>query len=314
MVTSIHTQAPLIIGNRCWEERVRDAYFNLNVTFKSPQIGSGRLCDRNLGQLGLSNLRSSPSQYLRTHASASESYFLITLPLQSNIHMQQGRKDVYCDSGHILLQHANEPYVFEYAHDNNLWVVKVPCSILRKFIPQPENYTAMSFNGASGIGRLFTQNVLMLGEELLEGRVDEQQQTFYTTHLLSLFAQVLKQDERIVHSELPTIRQAQLYKIQHYMAQHLHNADLNPQSVAEACGISVRYIHSLFKDQNTTFTRYLQQQRLQYAFETLAQQTALSITEVAYQSGFNDQSHFTRLFKQAYQFTPKEVKQQKHIQ
>ncbi|UOO91371.1 helix-turn-helix domain-containing protein [Vitreoscilla stercoraria] len=309
----LHEMQPLILGNLDWQKRVSHTYFDLNVTFQSPKTGSGRLCDETLDTLGFSCLQSSPIQYLRSKASAVESYFLITLPLSSRLHMQQCHRDVTCEQGHILLQHANDPYLFEHAQDNMMWVVKVPSKLLQKYVPCPEIYTAMAFDGLNGVGRLFSQNVSLLGEELLSGRLNRTQEHFYSDYLLTLFAQVLQQDNRIVFSEESSIREAQLYKVKNHILHHLQDAGLSPQTVATACGISLRYIHNLFKNQDITFTQFVQKQRLRYAFELLSQTNSLSITEIAYQSGFNDQSHFTRLFKQTYQFTPKEIQQHKHL-
>lgn len=313
MNTDGHSKHAMIWGSPSWEQRVREVYFNLNVAFRCPQSGSGRLLDQALGNINISCLNSSAVRYQRPLVSNSESCFLITMPLQDGIRMQQGQKDTVCGRGHVLLQHANEPYTLEYEHENTLWVMKVPARLLNNYVNHAEMYTAMTFDGHTGIGRLFTQNVLVLGEELFNNRLNMQQEAFYNDYLLQLFAQMVTQDARIVHSDSSNVRTAQLHKIQQFMCTHLHNADLNPSYVAAACGISVRYLHNLFKNQDTTFTRFLQQQRLQAAYVSLQQHPILSVSDVAYRCGFNDQSHFTRLFKQTYQITPLSFKKQGKI-
>ena len=247
-------------------------------------------------------------QYQRLKPAQHESYFLITLPLQNRIRMQQGQKDVYCERGQVLLQHANEPYVFEYGHENTLWVMKVPSKLLKQHIAHPENLTASVFDGNTGTGKLLSQNMVLLGQELLNGHLDSQQTAYYNDFLLQLFAQVVKQDARVLLSDERSVRQAQLLKIQNFIATNLSHSELNPQYVAAACGISVRYLHSLFQDLDSTFTRYLQQQRLQAAYQCLQQQPERSVSDIVYSCGFNDQSHFTRLFKLTYQTTPSALK------
>ena len=222
--------------------------------------------------------------------------------------MQQGQKDVYCERGQVLLQHANEPYVLEYGHENTLWVMKVPSKLLKQHINHPENHTASVFDGNTGIGKLLSQNMVLLGQELLNGHLNPQQATYYNDFLLQLFAQVVKQDERVLHSDDTSVRQAQLLKIQNFIACNLSHSELNPQYVATACGISVRYLHSLFQGLDNTFTRYVQQQRLQAAYQCLQAQPERSVSDIVYSCGFNDQSHFTRLFKLTYQTTPSALK------
>ena len=45
-----------------------------------------------------------------------------------------------------------------------------------------------------------------------------------------------------------------------------------------------------------SFGEYIRKQRIERAIE-LMQQPAYSLTEIAYLTGFSDQSHFTRIFK-----------------
>ena len=307
----MNTDAPvkqsLISDRSVWQQRVREVYFNLDVAFRS-STGSGRLLDQSLGPINVSCLNSSAMQYQRTKPAQHESYFLITLPLQNRLRMQQGQKDVYCERGQVLLQHANEPYVLEYGHENTLWVMKVPSKLLKQHINHPENHTASVFDGNTGIGKLLSQNMVLLGQELLNGHLNPQQATYYNDFLLQLFAQVVKQDERVLHSDDTSVRQAQLLKIQNFIACNLSHSELNPQYVATACGISVRYLHSLFQGLDNTFTRYVQQQRLQAAYQCLQAQPERSVSDIVYSCGFNDQSHFTRLFKLTYQTTPLALK------
>ena len=307
MNTEAHVKQPLISDRTAWQQRVREVYFNLDVAFRS-STGSGRLLDQNLGPINVSCLHSSAMQYQRLKPAQHESYFLITLPLQNRIRMQQGQKDVYCERGQVLLQHANEPYVFEYGYENTLWVMKVPSKLLKQHIAHPENLTASVFDGNTGTGKLLAQNMVLLGQELLNGHLDTQQTAYYNDFLLQLFAQVVKQDARVLLSDERSVRQAQLLKIQNFIATNLSHSELNPQYVAAACGISVRYLHSLFQNLDSTFTRHVQQQRLQAAYQCLQQQPERSVSDIVYSCGFNDQSHFTRLFKLTYQTTPSALK------
>ena len=307
MNTDAQVKQSLISDRSVWQQRVREVYFNLDVAFRS-STGSGRLLDQNLGPINVSCLNSSAMQYQRIKPAQHESYFLITLPLQNRIRMQQGQKDVYCERGQVLLQHANEPYVLEYGHENTLWVMKVPSKLLKQHISHPENHTASVFDGNTGIGKLLSQNMVLLGQELLNGHLNPQQATYYNDFLLQLFAQVVKQDERVLLSDDTSVRQAQLLKIQNFIACNLSHSELNPQYVATACGISVRYLHSLFQGLDNTFTRYVQQQRLQAAYQCLQAQPERSVSDIVYSCGFNDQSHFTRLFKLTYQTTPLALK------
>ena len=94
MNTDAQVKQSLISDRSVWQQRVREVYFNLDVAFRS-STGSGRLLDQSLGPINVSCLNSSAMQYQRTKPDQHESYFLITLPLQNRLRMQQGQKDVY---------------------------------------------------------------------------------------------------------------------------------------------------------------------------------------------------------------------------
>jgi AraC-like DNA-binding protein len=83
---------------------------------------------------------------------------------------------------------------------------------------------------------------------------------------------------------------------------------LNLNKVCAVVGISPAYLVVLFqKELRITPMRYVWQFRLEKAAELLVQ-TGYSISQVGYRIGFQSNFHFSRLFKQHYQLTPKEFR------
>jgi len=101
------------------------------------------------------------------------------------------------------------------------------------------------------------------------------------------------------------VLQAQLW-----MQNHLNNAAITIQQLAELFGMSQRNFTRRFrKATNTTPLKYLQNQRLLEAKELL-QNSNLSISEIAYRVGYIDVSYFTKLFKELFSTTPKQYRTQ----
>ena len=93
------------------------------------------------------------------------------------------------------------------------------------------------------------------------------------------------------------------------MRRHRDDADLGPEEVAAACGISVRYLHELLRDTNRTLGAWLRDQRLAAAHEDLSNPADhRSIGAIAYAHGFSDQAQFSRAFRARYGLTPKDVR------
>ena len=81
--------------------------------------------------------------------------------------------------------------------------------------------------------------------------------------------------------------------------------DLTLTTLAKVVQISPHYFSSLFK-QSTGLTphQYVTKCRLEQA-KILLRRSPFSIVEICHQVGFQNQSHFTRLFRQHFKITPK---------
>ena len=74
--------------------------------------------------------------------------------------------------------------------------------------------------------------------------------------------------------------------------------------IAELLGCSPDYLSHLFHTETKErLTRYIQRIRIEGSILAL-EMTTLTISEIAYASGFADQSHMTRQFKQAFGLSP----------
>lgn len=89
------------------------------------------------------------------------------------------------------------------------------------------------------------------------------------------------------------------------MSMAAFDTTLRAEQVAEWNGISLRYLHMQFAQANTTYRRTLLRLRLSKAAELLSADRfgALSIAEIGWRSGFSDESHFRRRFREAYGVT-----------
>ena len=81
-----------------------------------------------------------------------------------------------------------------------------------------------------------------------------------------------------------------------YVERNLHNK-ISQADIAESCDMSSSQFSRAFKQvQGTTFQEYVLRRRMSQAIKLL-QNPSASITDVCYTVGFNDQSHFTRIFR-----------------
>lgn len=306
---------PSDCGVSIWQHQITETYFPLAVAFAQPDLFQGRLHSWPLGELTLSYLVSDAAEYRREarHLSIgnTQAAFLITLPVQTGAYYQQRQKHTVCRRQDFILQLSYEPYQFDYRQANALWVLKIPHALMKRYLRYPERYSALGFNGQTGLGALFSQYLQSIGTQYLAQSHALIDQPLLSRQLLELFAQVVSQDERILQSNESCVRNAHLRRIEDYVVQHLDQNDLNPYRVAQACQISTRYLHDIFKGTGRTFSCWLLQQRLEKIHTLLSNQALPQpLALLAYQWGFADPSHFSRVFKKRYGYSPSDIQRQ----
>jgi AraC family transcriptional regulator, positive regulator of tynA and feaB len=114
--------------------------------------------------------------------------------------------------------------------------------------------------------------------------------------------------------ELPLKRmqgELQMEALLSFCRQNLSDAELSPQQAADHLGISVRTLHTRFRQTGRSFGRWLLESRLEGCSAALrdAKQQARNISEIAYRWGFNDLSYFNKTFRAQYGMTPGEWRQ-----
>ena len=288
-----------------WCRVVESFYFPLELRFSAPETFAGELTGVTLGSVHLSRLRSDPASYQRhehqVRQSGDEAY-LITIPRVSSVEFDQLGRTVRCGAGGFLIERSDAPYRFHYEASNELHVLKVARNIFAERVFRPDLCCARAFDGTREMGLLFSTMVAQT--QVAAAEVDAHSAAVVGRQLLELLGLALENDPRAVTSTSSAVRAAHLQRAETYIRTNLTDPALSPDAVADACFISKRYLHDLFKETNETVAARIRQERLIAARDRLEAGGASGIADVAYQYGFSDQAQFSRLFKAAFGQTP----------
>ena len=291
-----------------WNSVIAQAYFPLDLTFRDAQHFTGRLEIGNVGEVSLSRLQTEPVQYERHRrhiASASEEQYLITIPRQSPVEFRQLGREVRCDPGGFIIERGDEPYRFAYGTANDLCVLKVAKPVLAEKLRNPDRYCALVFNGREGIGSLFTTMAQQIqAQTRAQSPADGLSGQVLGRHLVELLALSLDRSSEADQGAGSAVRAAHRRRAETVILKHLSNPDLSPEVVADAVGISKRYLHELFAEVNCTVSQFVREQRLRAARDVLQMPNPGPMSDVAYRFGFSDQAQFSRLFKAMFGQTP----------
>ena len=101
-----------------------------------------------------------------------------------------------------------------------------------------------------------------------------------------------------------------LRKLRELVEKHLEDSNLSVDEICRLLGMSHSVIHrKLTALTGRSLTLFVRTIRLQKA-RTLLQDPSVSISEVAYATGFNDPKFFSRVFAEEYGQSPSAFRQQ----
>ena len=107
-----------------------------------------------------------------------------------------------------------------------------------------------------------------------------------------------------------TIADKRVSDITRYINQHFANPDLNAPMVADACGISLRYLCHILRKSCLSFSQLVWDRRLGTAQDWLREEKMRhhAISEIGYLAGFKSSAHFSRMFKARYGIGPRDYR------
>jgi AraC-like DNA-binding protein len=105
-------------------------------------------------------------------------------------------------------------------------------------------------------------------------------------------------------------RAYQLHRICQRIEAMLGDPNLSLAMVAQAEGVSTRYLQKLFTEAGNSFSHFLRTRRLERCRGDLIspRHADLSISEICFRWGFNGSAHFSRVFRKEYGVSPRDYR------
>lgn len=298
-----------------WRRAVTETYFPLDTEYRCKGGFSGSLENWSLGIVNVSKMQCDGVLYRRHQRhflSEQDSSILITLPELSDVNFSQGSRSTRCSVGSFLVERGDQPYEFWHDNPNSLWVLKVSTSSIRSRIGSTDRIGSLIFDAEQGVASYFVGATKTAIAHI--DVMDETAREAAGMHILEMLCLAIKRDDRVLDSSISSIRAAHLRRAEQCIRENLKDLDLTSQSVADACGISLRYLQRLFADSDQSINGFIRENRLTRCAEELAQTTnMISLAEIAYRWGFSDQSQFCKHYKARFGVTPSEARRRSRI-
>ena len=139
------------------------------------------------------------------------------------------------------------------------------------------------------------------------GLLSASQKEVIGTSFLSLLGSCLDVPETV---ELDALESISLRQVKAFLLANLQRDKLTPSEIAHANGMSERHLHRLFSESGTSVCRWIREARLDRCAAQLTAkgQEDMTITRIAFEAGFNDAAHFSRVFRQEFGVAPSQYR------
>lgn len=243
---------------------------------------------------------------LKHHVSQDDAAFIgVQITKSGREYFRSGDDTIAVGPGDLVIWTSDRPTEFTVTERLHKVSLILPWAEIQERLPRVSSFQGTVLDSRSGIGAVLYSHI-----DALAGQLDVLEQGDLSAVRRATFELLsAAMSYRIDASSQPLSRQY-LKRIQDYVLDRLQDVELTPTSISRAHGISPRYLHMLFAQTGQSVSAYIRQQRLERCREALASASykERSVAEIAYQWGFNDPAHFSRVFKSCFGRSPSEYR------
>ena len=287
-----------------WRDAVCNAVFGISIE-APPDRFTARIMARSSGPLRFAKSESTSYRIARSRqdiAKASADHYSIYLQLSGQTISVLNDETTVLNANDIAFYDGREP--FHGLHSGCRAIAVVPRAIIDRRAPWLKQRRSHKLDSSSPFVELVRHHLLALNDNHTE--LTDTATSLLTENLCNLVALATVAD-------VPPSRLQPELQIEAMLAacrQHIHEPELSPQFIADRVGISLRTLHSRFKQIGQTFGHWVLDHRLEACHSALRDpsQRALNISEIAYRWGFNDLSYFNRAFRTRFEMTPSDCR------
>ncbi|MFI9150101.1 helix-turn-helix domain-containing protein [Streptomyces sp. NPDC053367] len=267
----------------------------------------GRITAGRLGGVRTASIEADAHRAARTPtliSGSDEAYLTAAVQTSGTATLVQDGRHTVVGEGDLVVYDTARPYALDYPERFSSRQVQVP----RRALALPEEKVRRvcgmvldTMGGPGAVLRPFLTRLTASAHAYTPteaGRIASGVVDLFTTLVASAGTATAAETSR---AEL-------VQRVRDHIDRCLGDPGLSPESVARAHHISVRYLHRLFEEEGTTVARLIRRRRLEECARelTVPGRPAATVSEVARRWGFANPGHFSRVFRGAYGFTPRQ--------
>ncbi|MDB5580106.1 MAG: transcriptional regulator, arac family [Bradyrhizobium sp.] len=297
---------------RDWQRLVSEVFVPVDISIGRGEGHDfvGQFCRTTVANLDIVEMVTDPESATRTRqhvARDANPCFMFVLSGSGDLDISQYDRECRLRAESFTLIDSSAPYDFRHGARLHTLNVKIPKRLLGMRLVGADRFCAVARPVEPGLGKIATG---LLRALLSEGPyLDATAAAAIENNVLDLLATLFVSHHSASAAD-GSVRWAIHGRCQAYIKAHLPDPGLAPETLAQAMGISVRYLHKVFEQSGQTFGEYLLGARLDRALSALSRPDAarLSIKQIAFGHGFRNPSHFSTCFRRRFGFSPLEAR------
>jgi AraC-like DNA-binding protein len=220
--------------------------------------------------------------------------YALYMPVQGQHEISQLGRRERCIPGSVMLVTMAEPLLHTKLGDNDTDYLFLPREFVDQRLMRAEDRCARAVVAEQGVQRLLCESISAFQS---------------ASRVIGDLVLLAISGSADLMSDLRSVRAGNLGRAKRIIRARLTDPDLSLAAIAAECGLSLRYLHALFRDEGCTAGEYLKRERLQRAHRLLeiSDPSCVTVTEVALACGFSNPSQFSTAFRRGFSMSPKDV-------
>ncbi len=211
------------------------------------------------------------------------------------------------DEGDFVLVDTGLPHFFDTKDFSVTIMVRVLPSLLREYLPTPEQFSGLRLGHAVGLAGTLGAMVESLSESVGNG-ISPDHEDRVARHLLEMISMSYTAGFDI--SGESAILWRRRNDVISFIEDNLRDPELSSASIASSLNLSPRYLRAVFSVSGEKISAFILRRRLEECARQMKSPAwnGHTLTEIAFSWGFNSAAHFTRCFRDKFGMAPREYR------
>jgi AraC-like DNA-binding protein len=302
---------PAAKRRQAWRDAICEIYLQVDCASEQNPDYEGFVREARFGGVTLTDTLISPQSVHRQNLHIShfdKDFYYVGIEHIGRVNILQGGSSFVLRPGVAAIYYANQPYELRCDVKSRQYWIELPRPAFDSRFDSGRAPLLAHFDLSHGLGHIAMEFCAALAAE--GGGLEAGLRAKLGEQFMDILALALSGEPDRQPADESGMQRARLRSVKAYIDARLSDPALSLAEIARKNGISLRYLHQLFRLTDMSASEWVRLRRLQQCYDLLTSpgRAAQSITEIAYSMGFSSSSHFSNLFRAQFGVRPSDVR------